>query len=117
MRGMPEKSMNLVELCARLAVRVEPKSYRAALLGGKVSSFVMDWAAMMRETGNEAPTLEDWREWANRSERTAFQRLADFRLLFGEWYDMPTVLARQVNRARDGAESRASIPASLVPVA
>lgn len=113
MAPMAEKTISVFELCVRQAAVVEPNRRKAGLLAGKVATFVYEWAMMMRETGTEEPTLMDWREWACVSDRTAFYRLSDFRRLFGEWHQDPTVLARHMNRARAAGDS--AVPARLVP--
>jgi hypothetical protein len=89
----------VLELCSARAVEVEPNRWRAGLLAGHVAAFVDEWARMMRETGNESPTLPEWREWACASTRTAYRRQSEFRRLFGEFHADPTPLARHVNRA------------------
>src|SRR6187551_2885113 len=97
------KRMTLLELCTRAAIAVEgePASWRdrgrVSSAAGRVCSFVIEWAWMIRETGIEAPTVEDYAEWAHVSRRTAFYRQAAFRKLFGEWHDDPTRPARYVN--------------------
>lgn len=113
MAPMAEPTISVFELCVRQAAVVEPNRRKAGLLAGKVTVFVMEWAQMMRERDNDAPTLMEWREWACVSDRTAFYRLSDFRRLFGEWHQDPTVLARYMNRAR--AAGREAVPARLVP--
>ena len=107
-------TISIFELCVRRAALVEPRPLRAAQLGGKVAAFVDEWARMMRETGNEAPTLVEWTVWACVPSRTADRRLHEFRAMFAEWHDTPTVLARHVNRAV--ALRRGSVvPSGLVP--
>lgn len=111
--------MPLLELCTRAAIAVEgePATWRdrgrVASSAGRVCSFVIEWAWMIRETGNETPTVEDYAEWAHVSRRTAFYRQAAFRKLFGEWHDDPTPLARYVNEwaaTHDGSPRQASVP-------
>lgn len=112
---MAEPTISVLELCVRLAVVREPNRRRAGLLAGKVAAFVDEWARMMRETGNDDPTIEEWRQWAAVSVRTAYYRQRDFRLLFAEWHELPTVLARYVNRSV-AAKRGAVVPVELVPV-
>lgn len=91
--------VSVLELCSARAAEVEPNRWKAAKLAGMTAAFIDEWARMMRETGNESPRLSEWAAWACVPERTAYRRLADFRRLFAEWHDDPTVLARHVNRA------------------
>jgi hypothetical protein len=107
--------MSLLELCTRAAVAAEGGSRaRAAGVAGRVCAFVIEWAWMIRETGVEHPTVEQWGEWAHVPRRTAFHRQAEFRRLFGEWHDDPTPLARYVNewaaKHRDQHPRRATVP-------
>lgn len=106
--------ITVVELCSRRAVEVEPNRWKAARLAGVTAAFVDEWARYMRETGADEPRLVEWAEWACVNERTAFRRLAGFRLLFGELHDDPTVLARHVNRALAAREPQ-GVPADLIP--
>jgi hypothetical protein len=112
--------ISVMELCTRRALEVDPRRVRAAMLAGKVCAFVVEWAAMIRETGNDAPTVEDFAAWACVSRATAFRRQQDFRRLFGEWHDDPTPMARYVNRWIDQHSGRsgegAEVPAALVAV-
>ena len=107
------KLVSVLELCARRAPVVESNPWKAAKLAGMVSAFVDEWARMMRETGNEAPTVEEWAAWACVSPRTGYYRLRDFRRLFDEWHEDPTPLARHVNRAL-AARKPARVPGSPV---
>lgn len=106
--------VTVVELCSARAVQVEPNRWKAARLAGLTAAFVDEWARYMRETGADEPRLVEWAEWACVSERTAFRRLASFRVLFGDLYDDPTVLARHVNRAQAAREPQ-RLPADLIP--
>lgn len=106
------KRLSVFELCVRRAAAVEPRRRaRAASLAGHQAAFIIEWASMMRETGNDSPTVEEWAAWANVTERTAYRRLADFRLLFAEWHDYPTPLARHV--LRTGASDVPAPPSTL----
>lgn len=107
--------ISVMELCVRRAVEVEPSRVRSGILAGHVAAFVDEWARMMRDTGNEDPTLAEWRAWACTSERTTYRRQSEFRQLFGEWHELPTVLARHVNRSL-AARKTSAVPSDLVPV-
>ena len=111
---MTDEMVAVLELCIRRAVEVEPSRRKAGFLAGNVAAFVDEWARMMRDSGNQEPTLMEWGEWANVKWRTAYRRQQQFRLLFGQWHETPTVLARHVNRSR-AAASTSSVPSSLVP--
>lgn len=95
--------MSLLELCTRASVAAggDASGWRArgqaANRAGRVCSFIIEWAWMIRETGIEHPTVEQYGEWAHISVRTAYYRQAAFRRLFGEWHPDPTPLARYVN--------------------
>lgn len=106
--------VSVLELCSARAVEVESNRWKAARLAGMTAAFVDEWARMMRETGNEHPTLADWASWACVSRATSFRRQEEFRRLFGEWHDDPTVLARHVNRAL-AARKPEKVPADLIP--
>ena len=106
--------ISVFELCVRRAAVVEPRKVYAAMLAGKVAAFVDEWARMIRETGNDDPTLEEWGVWACVPERTAYRRLAEFRSLFEQWHASPTALAVAVNRAHARGRSQL-VPVGLVP--
>jgi hypothetical protein len=98
------KRMTLLELCTRAAIAAEGGDApgwrdraRISRAAGATCAFVIEWAWMIRETGLEAPTVDDYVAWAHVSRRTGFYRQAAFRKLFGEWHDDPTPLARYVN--------------------
>ena len=120
--AMAPKRMTLLELCTRAAIAVEgePAGWRdrgrVAAMAGRVCSFVIEWAWMIRETGIEHPTVEQFAEWANVSRRTAFYRQAQFRRLFGEWHEDPTPFARYVNEwasKNGGSPRQATVPDAL----
>jgi hypothetical protein len=118
---MARRHVSIFELCARRAAEVEPTSARrAGTLAGKTSAFIAEWAQMMRETGNDDPTLEEWATWANVSRATSFRRQEDFRRLFVGWRDAngvehhtPTTLALYVNRALARGKGRKGASAAL----
>lgn len=114
MDAVATDTISVLELCVRRAAVVEPSRRRAIMLAGLTAAFVDEWARMMRETDTADPTLEEWRAWASVPERTAFRRQSQFRRLFGEWHETPTVLARHMNRALARRE-RSDVPTSLVP--
>lgn len=111
---MARTHVSVIELCSARAVEVEPNRWKAAKLAGVTAAFIDEWARYMRETGEDDPTTEAWAAWANVSPRTGYYRLRDFRRLFGEWHDDPSVLARHVNRAL-AAKRSPVVPETLVP--
>jgi hypothetical protein len=90
---------------AWLVVKVTPRASR-------VAAFVALWGAAMVDLDTEDLGIEAYARWASESRRTAYRRLADFRVLWPE-YETPNELGRLV-AAQVRERGKRPDPASLV---
>jgi len=88
------KNISVLDLCVRVAVE-RHGLIKGGRVAGRVAAFVQEWAWYQRDTGHDPGTVLEYSRWAHVSERTAFRRLSDFRVLFPEW-ETPAPLARYV---------------------
>jgi len=83
-------------------------------VGGRQAAFVSEWAVYAHETGDNPGNAHAFAAWANVGERTAYNRLDEFRELFPE-YDTPSLipLVYPVKGVRGlpGTAARDAVPA------
>jgi hypothetical protein len=92
----------------RLTVKVTPKAMR-------VATFIVLWAAGMRERGGQEFSITEYQRRWGEPERQAYRVQAEFRELWPE-FDDPNELARQFVKKLDGRVSKkeaATLPLTL----
>ncbi len=83
--------------------------------GGRVCAFVTQWTIASQAIGREI-TIEEYADWWNESERTAYRHQAEFRRIFG--VPSPQVIANhaiaKAEAHQRGVKGVGSLPASIV---
>jgi hypothetical protein len=85
------------------------------LKGPRVVTFMVAWSIAERELGHE-PTLHEYREWWNESERTAYREQALFRECFPDETTPSRLMAALASAwdERRGVRGLGAVPAQLV---
>lgn len=86
------------------------------LKGGRVCAFIASWTITSQALGRDI-TIEEYADWWNESERTAYRHLADFRRVFGPGTTPQTIANHAIARAaahQRGVKGVGALPADLV---
>lgn len=84
---------------------------KAGTKGGRMTSFIIEWALMQQELGRDDLTVEDYITWSHVPRRTCYRRSAEYREL---WPDLAiNELARRINEAAAANAARPSLSLSV----
>jgi hypothetical protein len=87
----------------KVGTKVTPKASR-------VASFIVLWAAAMREQGRDEFSITEYQRYWNEDERQAYRLQKEFRELWPE-FETPNELAGQIAKHLDRETSRRAIAA------
>ncbi len=84
------------------------------LRGARVAEFVIEWTIAADQLGHQPSVREFSHWWKDKSERTTWRRLDDFKTVFPE-FDNPAPIAAQLLKQR--ATKRADLMAARLAIA
>jgi len=110
---MTEARISVFELVVARAVE-RYGMLKGGRIGGRQAAFVVEWAAYVGETGDDPGTAYGFAKWAFIPERSAYNRITEFRVLFPE-HETPSVFAEAAPvkgvRGLPGTAARDALPA------